>query len=103
MDVFPFHQSSQSSQKMVTTAQQEQQVRKAAAVLLFGFRSRCYKLSCTWSCRNYFLPCLHNLLAPYLGEQLQVGCPHRGEKALSSLPTYLFVLGGMTVGWVQLL
>lgn len=88
ISVFPFHRSSLNSQKMVTTVQQEQQVRKAAALHSSEFRSRCYKLSCKWSCRNDFLPRLHNLLALYLGAQLRVGCPHRREKALSSLPTY---------------
>ena len=87
ISAFPFHRSSPNSQKMVMTVQQEQQVRKAAALLLFEFRNRCYKLSCKWSCRNDFLPRLH-LLALYLGAQLQVGCPRRREKALSSLPTY---------------
>lgn len=101
--LFPFHRSSQNSQKMVTTEQQEQQVRKAAALLSFEFRSRCYNLSCKWNCRNDFLPCLHNLLALYLGAQLWMGCPHNREKALSSLPTYQLLLGEMITGWVQLL
>lgn len=88
LNVFPFHRSFQNSQKMVTTMQQEQQVRKAAALLLSEFRSWCYKLSCKWSRRNDFLPHIRNLLVLYLGTQLWVGCPHRKEKALSSLPTY---------------
>lgn len=99
--MFPFHRSSPNSQKMVTTVQQEQQVRKAAALLSFEFRSRCYNLSCKWNCRNDFLPRLHNLLALYLGAQLWMGCPHSREKALSSLPTYQLVLGEMITGWVQ--
>lgn len=102
INAFPFHRGSLNSQKMVTNVQQEQQVRKAAALLPFEFRNRCYKLSCKWHCRNDFLPCLHNLLALYLCAQLWVGCPRRGEKALSSLPTYWLVLGEMIMGWVQL-
>lgn len=83
---------------MVTTVQLEQQVRKAAALLLFEFRSRCYNLSCKWNCRNDLLPRLHNSLALYLGAQLCTGCPHSREKALSSLLTYQFVLGERITG-----
>lgn len=88
INAFPFHRGSPKKLKMVTTVWQEQQVRKAAVLLSFEFRSRCYKLSCKWSCRNDFLPRLHNLLALYLDTQLRVGCPRRREKALCYQPTY---------------
>jgi len=88
INAFPFHRGSPKKLKMVTTVRQEQRVRKAAVLLSFEFRSRCYKLSCKWSCRNDFLPRLHNLLALYLGTQLRVGCPRRREKALCYQPTY---------------
>lgn len=93
INAFPFHRGSLNSQKMVTNVQQEQQVRKAAALLSFEFRNRCYKLSCKWHCRNDFLPCLHNLLALYLGAQLWVGCPRRAGKG-TELSAHLLACTG---------
>lgn len=70
---------------MVTTMQQKQQLRKAAALLLSEFRSRCYKLSCKLSYRNDFLPHIHNLLVLYLGTQLWWGVLTEGTEISAHL------------------